>query len=117
MAMHRGINPQDNRDGCEKHLFQMVERTGKISWGEPAMVAAASVDKICPACGTDRVDGFQIEFTGAHCTGIYCPRCGFTFGVDCKEPDSRQRLMFGPKCSDRYIPPVKRKRKRPRTKK
>jgi hypothetical protein len=116
MAIHRGINPQDIRDDSQKKLFQHVESTGKISWGEPAMVAQASCDKRCPTCSTDKRDGFQIEFDGNHCVGIYCPSCGFTFGIEPRAPDVKEKMLFGPAAGGKEIAAIARQRQRDRTK-
>jgi hypothetical protein len=117
-ARHRGVIITSVREGKPKRLYQEVltGHVGKVSWGEPAMVAEASCDKRCPSCSTDKRDGFQIEFDGANCSAIYCPKCGFTFGKDVTVPDGRRKLMFGPQCDGKEIAAIARDRARKRTK-
>lgn len=55
----------------------------KITWGEPAMIVQAKLDKCCPRCGLDRFGGFELGVEYGEIFGAYCPDdaagCGWTF--------------------------------------
>jgi len=67
--------------------FQRIE-TGEnttVTWGAPAMITQAKMDKCCPVCGKTRADGFDLgidpetnEIFGARC-GTENGGCGFSF--------------------------------------
>lgn len=38
-----------------------------ISWGEPASICQAKLDKRCPVCGKTRQDGFQLDDESCYC--------------------------------------------------
>lgn len=117
-ARHTGLSSFGGNSHKPKRLYQDVQtgHIGKVSWGEPAMVAEASCDKRCPVCTMDKRDGFQIEFEGSSCSAIWCPGCGFSFGRDISEADGRQTLMFGPQAGGKEVAALQRDRARKRTK-
>ena len=55
----------------------------KVTWGEPAMIVQAKMDKCCPRCGLDRFGGFELGREDGEVFGAYCPEsgggCGWSF--------------------------------------
>lgn len=64
----------------------------RISWGEPAEICQAKLDKCCPVCGKTRADGFELDHESAFCperTTSY--KYSMLYG---KELNNRDRFTF-----------------------
>jgi len=57
---------------------QSVDVNKKISWGEPAKIVQAKMDRRCPHCGAGKSDGFDIGIENGKIFGARC-ECGFSF--------------------------------------
>ncbi len=64
----------------------------RISWGEPAEICQAKLDKCCPVCGKTRADGFELDHESAFCperTTSY--KYSMLYG---RELNNRDRFLF-----------------------
>ena len=53
--------------------------SGKITWGEPALICQTRMDKECPWCGKRAADGFQMGKNDADEIDRAWCQCGFSF--------------------------------------
>lgn len=65
------------------HLFHYLPRVAgnAITWGEPAQICQAKMDKECPICENTRQSEMPFELITEEneITGAYCPKCGWSF--------------------------------------
>jgi hypothetical protein len=50
----------------------------RISWGKPAQITEAIIDKHCPSCNKSQKQGFDIGIENGKIFGARCD-CGFSF--------------------------------------
>ena len=58
----------------------------KLSWGEPALITQAKLDRRCPRCGLTRKNDFDILMINGDLIGARCPNCEWSTGKDCNKP-------------------------------
>lgn len=71
---------QGDDDDVPVVLFHTVIR---VTWGEPAEIVAACMDRACPRCGMTQANGFDMGIDDGYCWGARCPTeiggCGWSF--------------------------------------
>ncbi len=71
--------------------FNKGDQNNKMSWGEPAKICQARIDRACPVCGAR--GGDEVQYSGNQLIAGFesdgkdgmCGGCGFTFTTGCGE--------------------------------
>ena len=89
MALHRGYVINSKLDFAKQGgLYQSVPTSGRginqrLTWGDPAKITQAKLDKQCPNCGArvndKKLEPFELMFEGLKCVAGYCPNCKWSF--------------------------------------
>jgi len=80
---HKKVLSSDDSAGRADTGFAQIPSASEhinqtITWGEPAKICEASMDKHCPHCGISRAKGFDLGIAGGKVFGARCD-CGFSF--------------------------------------
>ncbi len=84
MAYHKGrfVFESNTGEQSASGLTQVIStKASKITWGEPAQITQAKLDKACPRCGAHSGDENDFRFDMNTENGIFiakCHNCGWS---------------------------------------